>query len=174
MGFPKNKILERAIQKKRMSIRTYCKSAKFDYSKVMRLIQLRDLPTVKGNKERYRPICIRISIALNKKVERLFPLGIYDPEYYAEQIKAAAAEKTSIPDVSVTAAPRTTAPDEIYEAKKRLQTALSRLSEREARFLMRHLFREETLAEIGKAEGVSPERARQIIIRATGKIKKEK
>lgn len=174
MRFPKNTVLEKALLKKDLSIRMYCIGAGFSYSKVVRLIQLRDLPTVKDDKEKYRSICIRLSVALNEKVETLFPLDIYDPEYYAEQIKAAAAEKTPTPDVSATAAPRTTSPDEIYEAKKRLEAALSRLSERETRFLMRYHFREETFAEIGKAEGVSPERARLIIIHATGKIKKEK
>lgn len=174
MHLPENTVLKKAILKEASSVRKYCKKTGFGYQSVLRLIQLRDLPTEKGSKEKYRHICKQLSIAFGIPLHRLFPMRIYAADYYAEQINAAMAAQPPSVDAEEAAASHASSPDVIYEAKKQLKAALACLSEREAMFLVKYYILEKTLKEIGEAEGISIERARQIIKRAVNKIKRKR
>lgn len=174
MPLPQNTVLKNAILRKESSILSFCRRESMSYETVRHLIDLRVLPTVKGNKSKYRPICRRLSDALNKKVETLFPLEIYNPEYYAEQVNAALAAQPDAVDAEEVAASRASSPEEIYEIKKRIQTILSHISPRETMFLLKHRAFGKTFEEIAKEEGISHQRVGQIIRRAENKLKRVK
>ena len=171
MSLPKNTVLEKAILKQAKSVRQYCKTAGFNYPSVLKLIQLREPIMEKRNPDEYRKLCRALSVTLDLPVDKLFQKCIYQVAYYAEQVAVAIADRDPIVDADEEAIASSSPLDEILWAKKRLHSILDRLPEREARFLLRRFLLEETLVEIGKAEGISPERARQIINRAVAKAR---
>lgn len=178
---PRNTVLEKTILKhgKRMakrevSLRESCDMAGFRYGSVLKLIELRAPIFTKRKPDEYRSLCQQLALELNKPVSTLFPPEMYTGEYYAKHAKeAAAAVQRSLDENQDIEEEYAESPENIYAAKKAFAKIVGCISPREKKMLFDYFLEGSTFAEIGKAAGVSTERARKIVKRAVGKIKKK-
>lgn len=169
---PENTVLKKAILKQSKSVHQYCKETGYTYELVMKLIQLRSPIWLKRHEGEYRSLCKQLALALGVSVHKLFPPEIYTADYYANRIRKKLFAETPEQRFKETETHDANSPEHRFAAKEAIYTALACLSERELRFLLRRIINGETLREIGKSERISGSRVQQIVIRATGKVKR--
>ena len=157
----KNAALLRSIKKTgAVSVFQFCKKYQLSASSVGELLALKRSPLLNGGD--WTKLAWDLSSALHCEPDDIFPTAatrriVVKREYSFE------ADSENILTQGEMKAPH-------VGVAKKIQLALSKLTDRERDVINRRIFNDETLEEIGGSQGVEKERIRQIEVKAFKKL----